>query len=119
GGLPKDKGTWPFYCRYGVGSGETVPTKAIKNCEPGRSAPFGLYDMAGNVAEWCDSPFVPYAEQKAFDDKDNGLNRVVRGGSFKENSIANCRAAIREGFGQDEAPEHVGFRCVKPVIAAK
>ncbi|OWK38115.1 serine/threonine kinase [Fimbriiglobus ruber] len=60
--------------------------------------PWGLYDMHGNVAEWCDS--------KRKHDKGNS---VVRGGSWV-NPGYNCRSASRYEEAPDKRGHNIGFR---------
>jgi formylglycine-generating enzyme len=87
---------------------------------------YGLYDMAGNVWEWCadyynegyysDSPKVnPQGPLLDFDPNEPGLlKRVQRGGSFLC-SEAYCSRYVVGSRGKGEirsAQNHLGFRCV-------
>jgi formylglycine-generating enzyme required for sulfatase activity len=66
-----------------------------------------LYDMHGNVSEWCKDQ---YSDSK--DDKNGQLkNYIIRGGSF--NSYAfQCRSANRNWREADESKFSIGFRIV-------
>ncbi len=76
---------------------------------------FGLYDMTGNVFEWCNDWFGIYAGPDSVKDPSgpkNGSNRVLRGGSWYNNSFA-CRSSYRV-FGDPENRRlYVGFRVVR------
>jgi len=58
----------------------------------------GIYDMSGNVREWCNDWFDYYYYQSSPTDNpqgpDSGVYRVLRGGSFFVQS-ANCRVSDR------------------------
>jgi formylglycine-generating enzyme required for sulfatase activity len=89
---------------------------------------WGLYDMYGNVSEWCEDVYSPtyYKESPAVDpqgppDPGSDVRRVIRGGSWKS-SPDQCRATTRRGerTGDSDAcfsTDFCGFRCVRRVTA--
>ena len=66
---------------------------------------WGLYDMAGNVSEWCWSPRTDNYEGVS------SVDLVVRGGAFN-NSDLNLRSALRYWGPPGGRDWSVGFRCV-------
>ena len=78
--------------------------------------PFGLYDMHGNVWEWCvDHWHNSYAgapsDGSAWLSNDDAAERVLRGGSWFFDP-ENCRSANRFWFAPDLTNVGVGFRVV-------
>jgi sulfatase modifying factor 1 len=72
--------------------------------------PWGLYDMHGNVWEWCRDL---YAEKmpggRDPEVAQGGSFRVYRGGCFG-NAFGDCRSADRDGFVSSTRLSHLGFR---------
>jgi formylglycine-generating enzyme required for sulfatase activity len=75
---------------------------------------FGLYDMNGNVWEWCQSKYKPYpyeADDGRENVQDNDI-RVMRGGSW-EAGLTSCRSAYRRRV-IPNVRATIGFRIVLP-----
>jgi sulfatase modifying factor 1 len=88
---------------------------------------YGLYNMAGNVAEWTSSIYDDAASayvntlNPSFDkavkegDKDYNKRRVVKGGSWKDIGYFLQNSARSYEF-PDSARSSIGFRCVLPFV---
>lgn len=88
---------------------------------------WGLYDMAGNVAEWTNSAYDPASYNFTWDmnpnytytakDTDDPVmkRKVIRGGSWKDISYY-LQVTTRAYEYQDTAKCYIGFRCIQPYL---
>lgn len=84
---------------------------------------YGLYCMAGNVAEWTSSAFHENAYKHEHDlnadyrydandsDPEAYKRKVLRGGSWKDIAYY-CQTGTRSWEFQDTSKSYIGFRCV-------
>jgi formylglycine-generating enzyme required for sulfatase activity len=88
--------------------------------------PFGLFDMHGNLYEWClDSWDMDWYEKSSTDDpvaRTAGPGRVIRGGHWSYNA-SYARSAFRDFNVPSHYNNYYGFRCVcvlnVPTMTAK
>ena len=74
---------------------------------------WGLYDMHGNVLNWCQDWWGQYPGGSAVDPVGpaTGASRVIRGGSWLR-TAAHCRSAFRHSFAPETRNILIGFRVV-------
>lgn len=128
-GAPKAnswEGKFPYSNDQRDGFFKYAPVKTY-NCNR-----YGLFDMAGNVWEWCsdwydhnyyqtianNTTVNPKGPQRSYDPQDPYTpKRVLRGGSFlcNDSYCSGYRVARRMKSSPDTGLEHTGFRCVKDV----
>ena len=106
------------YCWYRGNSGRRGAQR-VKTKHPN---PWGLYDMSGNVSEWCYDVYSQtyYSESPVENPMgpDKGLYRVIRGGSWSD-SDDYCMVYTRvKSFDIDRGYDNVGFRLIRPVNKA-
>ncbi len=121
---------WEYACRAGtttqyhfgdaltpeLANYDTNPTTPVGNYPPNK---FGLYDMHGNVWEWCQDHWhenydgAP-TDGSAWDDQGKNASRVLRGGSWY-GLPRYCRSASRIGAQPGVRDFIIGFRVVVDV----
>ncbi len=125
---------WEYACRnngekvnYPWGNESWRPEENCGSCDSGEyqfeTAPvgsfgpnaLGLYDMAGNVKEWC----LDYYDKKAYSNHESKnpiyaekeSTRVIRGGSYSDN-VTHLRCTARSQSIDNMRSDNVGFRLV-------
>jgi formylglycine-generating enzyme required for sulfatase activity len=127
-GLPTEA-QWEYACRAGTETiyytGDTEAdldragwysenangtTHPVAQKEPNE---FGLYDMHGNVREWCQVWKGDYPNRDVIDPygPSNGSHRVIRGGCWSYPARC-CRSANRDGLQPGARYDFLGFRLV-------
>jgi len=93
-------------------------TTVVGSYETGKS-PYGCYDMAGNVWEWCadwyDGSYYSSSPTNNPQGPASGANRVLRGGSWSGN-VSFCRSAFRFWYSPVGWSLSYGFRCASGVV---
>jgi formylglycine-generating enzyme required for sulfatase activity len=104
---------WPYPYNMCYNTNNFAPRKTQK---VGSYPPngFGLYDMHGNVWEWCSDWYGPYPQIAETDPQgpEIGPFRVCRGGGWS-NIAKSCRSAMRYPRPMEQA-RTLGFRVVIP-----
>jgi formylglycine-generating enzyme required for sulfatase activity len=128
---------WEFACRAGtttirfIGNlDDALPrygwwsANSNERCWPVgslRPNPFGLFDVLGNVGEWCFDQGLAHGEAPPADDESSrtihaGARRVFRGGSYQQMS-KDLRSAKRDAGAAASAYSAHGFRVARTVAA--
>ena len=92
---------------YGNSGGKTHPVGTKQSNE------LGLYDMTGNVLEWCQDLYGSYVSSSQTNPSgaNSGSDRVYRGGSWCF-FARNCRSSCRSNFAPDFRGNSQGLRLV-------
>lgn len=126
GGRLPTESEWEYACRAGkktcFNTGKKLKTNHAnfdglfeKTTPVGSfsSNAWGLFDMHGNVLEWCSDFYEPYYESESTNPQGAifGTNRISRGGAWFDSEM-NCRSASRRYFDTNFKSNYLGFRIV-------
>ena len=130
GGLEQMKYAWgdeltpngKHYCNIWQGRFpyENTNDDGYLGTAPAQSFPsngFGLYNVAGNVWEWCSDWFTDPARQIDLKESHSQASKVMRGGSYlcHESYCNRYRVAARSSNTPDSSTGNIGFRCVRDI----
>ena len=87
-------------------------TTAVEKFEKKQGNMYEVVDLIGNVWEWTDSWYEAYPKSEYRSSHYGQKQKVVRGGSFRNNYTA-CRISTRGRYRPGEKRPYVGFRIVK------
>jgi formylglycine-generating enzyme required for sulfatase activity len=71
----------------------------------------GIYDMSGNVLEWCEDPYFDHIREGSESSGSGQMKRACRGGSWSMEP-GQCRTTARKGFPLGLRYSNLGFRIV-------
>jgi formylglycine-generating enzyme required for sulfatase activity len=121
---------WEYACRAGTTTrysfGDSISLHQANYYDPSSaerktsevkkfaSNPWGLYDMHGNVWEWCHDWYGEYTNDATRNPlgPSRGRSRVLRGGSWIFYA-QYARSACRSSYGPGDRDYNVGFRCAQ------
>jgi formylglycine-generating enzyme required for sulfatase activity/serine/threonine protein kinase len=119
---------WEFACRGGASDRvpfsfgqsiaadeanySSVRAREVRSYRPNA---FGIYEMHGNVSEWCMDRYGRYPKEDVIDwaGPEFGSSRVIRGGFYGGNSADKCRSASRGAGRPSYSNTGQGFRVVR------
>lgn len=120
---------WEFAARNGANSEPDAPgaentwfgdnsQNRVQEVATKAAGKQGLYDMSGNVYEWCWDYWGSYPKEAVNHPKGarNGAYRVARGGSWMSEADP-CFATARSGFAPNTCSKELGFRLVRNIRA--
>ena len=115
----EDEAWLSAYGVYVVNSSSHAAVCGTKLCNA-----WGLFDMHGNVREWCGDRYAAYSEEALAENPlslsrpEGGSRRVDRGGGWI-NSARNCRSSDRYRFNPAFRSNSLGFRVAQVPSASK